>query len=402
MTVGCQTPAKKYSSPAAKISLGDCQGVIDAAKKLQAKEPVLSVLHQARGLQCLGEWDSAGHLLESARESMLDFTNPNKFEAALASTLASDLAIRYTGDALESLHLRLLRGIGFMATEQWAQAANDFRGGDSLIQLLKERYRGQKEWGDSIALRVLAATTHQMLSELGTARSLWARALSILRDRQGEEILELQNKLNSLSDHSYLSSHSVVIALLATMPSRQERVIAIPAPSLLAFLLTSGFKEPVLPWGNAPLKVKVPVLPKPQPVSGIRGSWGESQMAKSVLLESLWEQQFHELERTSGERGLRVASRLVTKFLGLKLAASAAERSRDQGLRLVGAVGNLTSSILVNLTERADIRSWDTLPAAIHLLVVPREAGVVRLQRENREWLWHPKQQPILVIQDPF
>lgn len=417
----CGTAERKLRAPAESLKNNDCVAALQSAEKLQADEPVLALLHKARALECEGNFKDAGLVYESVRSRMLDFTNPSVLESLWTSTLTNETASMYVGDAIESVYLRFMRGVGFLAQEKYREASNDFRGANEVLKILRDSYPTNPAYADNIGVRLLAAASHELLGENDIAYGLYVLAIKTACARYGakaEFVNDINLALSELGKKLHRKHPSgvcvdaiepppksseplvFVVGLVGMLPGRKEKIIQIPMPSILAYLATLG-KTPIDPMGNAPLEIKVPVMDPVKTETEKFTIFKDKNANPRVLpiVDSPWEVTAEELERMSTTRGLRTGARAIGKFIALKAASGAASQSKNEGVQLVGLIGSLTSSLIVNASETADLRSWDSLPGYLIWGRI-RHKGHLVAQWKGRQSNWDVERSRAVVVLD--
>lgn len=330
--------------------------------------PFLSGVEAGMVAFTAGDWDaSLGHFERAAatvkeleQESVI---SPESAAELVLSFAFNDTVHDYLGEGYERVLMHACTGLVYLARGQLEDVLVEVRLADRLLRNEEKLY--EKEYAAGGLGHLLSGLAYELegrldeayidyrrLEEKGLARELVGPTLVRLADRLGFSDAQLWRE--RYGDPPALpegAARIVVLAGVGVGPYKRDITITLPG------------KHALIQW-SVPDFVR-----RPQPVQALElESVGEGPAIRTVVVE--------EVHRVAAAN---LSDRIA--WLAAKSAARAAlkyEATRKLGDE-TGAVGWLAGTIFTVASERADLRSWTTLPdtwQACRLFVAPGEHRV--------------------------
>lgn len=328
-----------------------------------------SILYMAgRYSGAVADWAQASQRLEE-----LYTTSVSKQAASLA---VSESFADYEGESHEKVLLPLFSAIAFFANEQPERAIVEVRRTYELLKVMNAKGSDAK---NNISRDAFA---HYLSALIYEAREEWDAA-----------IVEYRNAIEAFKDNKDWSGGVTSrlfyepLGRLAESRGRAEIVAqvkkAMPGLTWMkqAELNKMGEVYVVYEAGRAPLKVAqdfpVPVnggvinisFPVYQRTGSGAGGATVSVNGRSVgstqIVQDVEALAIEALTQRRGRDLVRLAARVIAKDQASRAAGKA-----------FGPLARLATSVAGAVTERADTRSWTSLPATVQILRVPVDAGV--------------------------
>lgn len=316
-----------------------------------------------------GDWERALGHFEVAVEAVraLDergVAGPESLGEALASWAINDQARAYEGEGFERVYLHCAMAQVYLARGKLDDVYVEARLANQLLETEEKLYETRYEaggWGHLISAvtyellgeRDQAYIDYQRMVEKGVGTSLAGRALVRLAKEMGreEELERLTAEYGPDLERPAGAASVVVLAGIGMAPYKVEAILPVPTPDGLFQMAVPGYAERL------------------QPVSALRLAESASgQAVRTDLIESVSKVARENLE----DRLLWVAAKSVARGLLKRELTKKLEQEYD-------AAGRVAGDLFAFLTERADLRSWLTLPdsyQACRMFVPPGRHGL--------------------------
>ena len=298
-----------------------------------------------------GDWEAALRNLGKAAKEVEGFEreallSPENLGETLLSWTLNEGMKRYQGEGYERVMVHVGLSIGYLATGDLESARVEVRQSNALLESEEELY--EKEYAAGGLGHFLSAITYEMdgrpddawidyrrMREKGVGTELAGRALVRLAARMHrEEELDAEERQFEGVEAAEDTASVVVIAGVGIGPFKQEILLPIPTPSGLLQWAVPSYEE------------------RPQPVEGVEISVaGGDRSVRTVVVEDVGLVAKENLDDRIAWLAAKSAVRAVIKR----------ELSEQLGEQ-AGTWGWIIGTAFTVLTERADLRSWQTLP----------------------------------------
>lgn len=370
--VGLMTSCASYPQRTAK-ALGAFQGghfeeALEAYTEADLS-PFLAGAEAGTVALTAGNWDRALEHFERAVEAVraLDergIAGPESLGEAVASWAINDQARAYEGEGFERVYLHCAMAQVYLAKGKLDDVYVEARLSNQLLETEEKLYETRYEaggWGhlisavtyELIGQRDQAYIDYQRMAEKDVGTSLAGRALVRLAKELGreEDLERLTAEYGPDLERPAGAASVVVLAGVGLAPYKIEAILPIPTSDGLFQMAVPGYAE------------------RSQPVSALRlVEVGSGQSVRTDLIESVSKVARENLE----DRLLWVATKSVARGLLKRELTKKLEKEYDTAGRIAG-------DLFTFLTERADLRSWLTLPdsyQACRMFVPPGRHGL--------------------------
>lgn len=367
---GCATYGDWVGQMEQRIARQDPQAalqVLDQRSGTRGKDAALYYLNRGMLLRMQGDLEGSSAAFEQAKVAIDALTAVSVSEQAGALAV-SDVRRSYVGDPYERAYLHVYAALNYLELGEPDKARVEMLQLDVLLQGLERdrqftgtalpRYlsgmifEARGEWSDAmIAYRKAREAYRGYPAELGMAapRSL------------GEDLARAAARLGLTAE---LEQYRAEFDLPAAAPgarSGQAELIFLLHSGLAPLKRESGIAAPT-PAGRI-ISVSMPYYQSRRPAITAALVSSDGVRARTTLVEDIDAAAREALDRQRGAILARTVARATVKH--------EATRRAGQENELVGLVVNIAGLV----TERADTRSWSTLPNRIYLARVPVEAG---------------------------
>ena len=368
-----------YGHLARQMDAGDCQGALDLleGQRYGANQELLYLMDAGMlNMRCENH-GAAVDYFNRADDLARDLWTLSVSREA-ASFFWNDYTRAYRGEDFERAMIHLMAAISYIEMGDRDAALVSFRRLDSLLRELNDRYEKKNVYNEDAFARYLSGILYEADGSLDDAFIAYFRAYEIYRDyekhygtpapstlvedlrRTGimvdriDDLTKLGIDPNaSFEDHHGAGSgygKVVFIAFRGNAPKKVENAIIIPAAS-------------------GPLKFSFPHYVVQRPTPGrkmiILESTENRYNVETYLVQDINRIAVKNLHDREG----RVMARMMARSLAKQVLIDRAARETGiDALRIGMNIANL-------FVERADTRSWRTLPGEIHLARVFVPAG---------------------------
>jgi hypothetical protein len=299
-----------------------------------------------------GDWEAARRHLHRATAEVEEIeqkalVDPEGFAEGLASWVFNDTTQRYEGEGFERVYVHAALALAYLAVGKLDDVYVEARLGNRLLEAEEELYEKEYRAGglghlvSAVAYELLdqpdqAYIDYRRMEEKGVGTALAGRALVRLANDLGrrEDIAHWEELYGPYSERPEGAANIVVIAGVGLGPFKTESSLAVPTADGLVAVAVPGM-------AFRPQAVESLLLVAEESGASVRTDVVEdvSRVANENLEDRLaW------TVSKSVARGF--IKREITKEL------------EDE----YGAGGRLIGDLFAIVTERADLRSWTTLP----------------------------------------
>ena len=312
-----------------------------------------------------GEWEAAVLALTAAADQARELeeralASPQALGEDLLSFALNEGAQAYSGEGYERVLLHAALALAYLAQGRLDAVSVEARRANRLLESEEELY--DKQYAAGGLGHFVSATSYELSGEYDQAYIDYERmvAKDLGTELAGEALIRIADWLGYTEERARWvarfgerdlpgpdAATIVVIAGLGVAPQKREVLIQIPTPRGLVQWAVPRF------------------VPFPRAVDALILRSNGAALARTVTIEDVSRVAHANLEDRIAWLGAKSAIRATLK-LGLTH-----ELGRDHGV-----LGLIAGSVFSAATERADLRSWRTLPAAWHAARSAVEPGV--------------------------
>ncbi len=410
---GCATYSDSFS--AIHRSLADQQ--YDAALKNIEKQSgsktdrALYLLNKGMVLRMNGDFSGSNEALEAAKAEMERLYAASVSENAL-SFLVNDATVSYGGEDYEQVLVHLYMALNYLELKKPQDARVEAMQVDSKLREIGEHVSGNKYAEDPFS-RYLTGLIYEDDGE-------WSDAM--ISYRQAYEGYKKYGPTFGMSMPDALKSDLLRLARregLTEEVRQYRKEFGIDPPPRkgagkqgeLVFILSKGLapikREKAISAVDATSGLGVRIaLPyyesQPDNVVGARVS-ASGLEASAQMMENIDAIARQSLDSHMAAITARSIARAVAKTTAVKAAARSTQKSNNRDAALVGLLGTVALEVTAVATERADTRSWLTLPANIQMarLTLPPGTYTIKVDLTGADGQTvATKEYPNIVIAD--
>ena len=334
------------------------------------RDRLLYLMEKGQLLHFKGDYRASNEVLREA-DHLAEELFTTSLSAEGASLLINDSLVSYAGTDYESVYLNYYKALNYLALGEPDEARIECRKVDEKLSGFADSAHGSNAFRRSAFLRFLTGLIYEGQGEWNDAFIDYRHSLeAYLGDfsRYGVPVPEaLWGRLLLSARRSGLGEEEQEVSTEA----REAGVAPDPAPTVIAVIVEEGQLPPkkeafvVVPTGHGPIKVAFPVLAGegapalPVAVRLDDGPWREAAEVES--LDAI-------ARRSLEDEKLRIVAKETARVVVKQVVARKTEQT-------YGPLAGLAAQVVALLTERADLRGWETLPDRILLAVIPADPG---------------------------
>ena len=337
------------------------------------KNRVLFLLDKATALHLAGRAEESNKYFELA-ERQADAYWATSITEEAASLVTSDDIMAYPGEDFERAMIPIYRAMNYLILNDLEAALVECRRVDIKLNEINSRYKTANVYREDAFARWMTGIIYEAAGDINNALVAYRRAIAVYeKDYAPNYRLKtpkrlIEDYLRALKEMDFQDELSQAAA---KYPFALSRAVPLEADMGEIVLIHQNGRSPhktegfvVVPIDNTVVKVAFPLYnPTPYRVSGAIVRAGEAK-AVTEKAQNITEIAIKNLKDRSGRWVTKTAARAALKFGAKKLA--------DKANPLLGLAVNVANVA----TEKADTRSWLTLPAEFNIARLPLKAGV--------------------------
>jgi tetratricopeptide (TPR) repeat protein len=375
--------------PAAIALIDESDGAYGSNKRL------IYLLDAAMVYMQCGNLDAAQSNFRSA-EDLAERLWTESISRNALSLVTNDSVLAYPGEDFERVMIHLMSAIGYLKAGQPGEALVEARRLDTLLAVFNDKYEKKNVYKEDAFARYLSGILHEADGAWDDAFIDYRRAVEVYReDYRAYGTLPPEMLMADLVRAAWTVGRMADIeGLVSADPIDQPRwVEETPDRGKVVFITFAGYAPlkvqdmVVIPTYHGPVGVAFPrmVTTPPRCSQGRLNLYGGDQFFESdlVLVEDINRIAVKNLEDRKGRILAKALARAVAKQVAIHGIARSSDSRNDQ--RTIEAILNLVNILLV---ERADTRSWRTLPGRIYMtrMFVPAGEYTVELEACGVTW----------------
>lgn len=388
---GCATYTETFSTVEARMAAGDYDGALQALDDQRAagRDEVLTLLNRAKLLRMKRDLRASNEAFEAAKARIDELYGVSVREQTL-SFVVNDATKSYVGEEFEQILLHLYAALNYLELGERNAARVEALQLDTRLREFGERMADARHAEEGFA-RYLAGLIFDDLGEFSDALIAFRRAHEAY-GRAGvstptglrQDLLRLTKRQGLTAEHERLRKEFGNVAASAAARTTGE----------LVFLFENGL-APIKrehsvtapdPARNFLVRISVPYYESHEPEVARAHVALAAPDAPPVTVDSEPVQDVDAMARANldakmGAITARAVARMIAKRAVSKAAQQSARGSNDRGGSLAAAFVGLGAELTGLLTERADTRSWLTLPHEFQLarLILPPGTWTIKV-----------------------
>ena len=388
---GCASFSDSFSDIESEMAAQRFGAALQALEKQQhpKRDEVVYLLNKAMLERMNGDFAASNRSFEAAKARMDELNAVSLREQALSVTV-NDAMRSYTGETYEQVLVHLYMALNYLQLGNLIDARVEALQVDEQLREIAQRIPESRYTEDALAL-YLTGMIYEEMGEPSDAMIAYRQAYEAYR-RYGEkygvptpdylqrDLLRLAEQLG-LADELRKYKQEFHIDHWA---SAEE----LAAKGELVFILHDGLAPikrehattVVDPRSGHIVRIALPYYEeRPTPVTGARVEAGDIH-ARAELAEDIDAIAVKDLESRMPAITGRAVARAVVKAEMARAVRESARQQNQNGSGAAAAVAGLAVEIFGVVTERADTRSWLTLPSRIYLARMPLSPGTYTIK----------------------
>jgi hypothetical protein len=374
----CATYSDSFAPIQSNLALGQYDAALTGIAKQASSDPVLYLLDKGMVLRMKRDFDASNQALEAAKQEMRRLYAASVSQHALTFFI-NDSTVSYGGEDYEQVLVHLYMALNYLELGQPDAARVEALQIDLKLRELNQAAGGGSYTEDAFS-RYLAGMIYESNGEWSDAMISYRMAYETYKRYEFKYMLPVPDMLKN--DLMRMAARVGLRNELA----RYQKTFNLPAPPRaeatqgeLVFILSNGL-SPIKrersvtvfdPMSHLTVRIATPYFEsRAGTAAGVRISV-DGDGSDSEKVENIDAIARASLDAHMGGIVARSIARAVTKNAAIHGAARAGARDSQTASML----GSLAAQITALATERADTRSWLTLPANILMARLPLPAG---------------------------
>ena len=376
---GMQVAKKVERSMAAGDYAGALAAIEKDKKQYAGANSLLYYFDRGALLQRMGDYSASSTDLEEG-ELLIEKLYGTSVTEAMASMLVNDMSMSYTGEDFEQVMVHIIKELNYLYKHDLQGAMVEARKVNTRLVQLSDKYGKEGVYKQDAFARYLAAFAREAEQDYNGAYIDYKKAYQAFEwygKHYGmsmplmikEDLLRLSRWVGFDDEYRHWrKAFGDDIPEPGRRSRQRSELLLVIYDGMVPVKHTRYVAKPIEdPDGNPyTLKVAFPVFePRLPVISRVRLGLPDGQVAVSQLMEPLAAIAIQNLEQRIGLIMVKAIARATAKYIA---AYQVRKVARSQ-------LVNLATNIFTFVTERADTRSWRTLPNRFHLLRVCLPAG---------------------------
>ena len=353
-------------------------------KVYQSKDAVLMYLERGAVLHFAGDYEGSNQFFNEA-ELEIEAQFARSVTRAIQSFVVNDYSLVYGGEDYEDIYLNVFKSLNFMHLGDLESALVEARRLSFKMERLDEHYRGLAE---SLARQDTTGKVDWEIGDVNIENSALGHYLSAVlyskSNRPDNARIEIDRARVALNDQAAIGARPQVGDELFDKISEPESFnLMLKGFSGRAPIKKSNEYRLYIPEEDFYLIFSLPTLEEwESSVAEVSAVINDTLTVPLYLIEEM-DKIAREVYKVKEPLvyGRSVVRSLIKAFGSRALA----NRAREEN-EILGEVLSIFGKIGQEVTERADTRSWQTLPGKAHstLLYLPEGSHDVRIQYKDR------------------
>jgi len=343
----------------------------DNKKKYGSNRKLLFLLDSAMIHMLCGNYEKSNEYFHRA-EALTEALWTKSITKETAAFLLNDYTVPYAGEDFEKALINLFSAINYLKLGQFDDSLVEVRRLDSVLTMLNDQYSKKNIYKEDAFGRYLSGIIYEADNNLNDAYIDYYKALHIFQDYEEkygtplpsifmDDLMRVARATDSTEEiQSFIDEYDRAGWTEYYDAGNQGRIV------LIHFNGAAPVKRSAqifIPTSDGPVALAFPVYDVVQPYCRdsrvIAESDVERILSDAELVEDINTIALKNLEDRRGRITLKMAARVALKQIAIK-------KVKDKEARELLNIANL-------FIERADTRSWRTLPGEIYLgsLFVP-------------------------------
>ena len=350
LLASCATYTERTEDALAAFRQGDVDGAVAEYREV-CESPFLEGCESGTVLLAAGRWQEARAAFEQAHAAVADLegralVSVSDLGSTLSSWVLNDTSLPYQGEGFERVYLHAMLALTYLAEGKLSDVYVEARLSNRLLETEEELYEREYEAGG--LGHFLSAVTYELLGEPDEAYIDYHRMVEkgVGTQLAGPALVRLSR---AMAREDALDQWIARFGDVASPPPGSASVVVIAGVGLAPYKVEQGLSV-MTPDGL--LSVVAPELQRRgQPVGSPRiVADGVAGLRLAVL-----EEVADVAEENLDDRLAKIAAKSIARSVGKRELTEQLEQDH-------GIAGRIAGDLFSAVTERADLRFWQTLP----------------------------------------
>ena len=383
---GCASYSDSFTAIENDLAAQDYRAALQALEKQRhpKRDQVLYLLNKAMLERMNSDFAASNETFEAAKSRMAELYGVSLREQALSVTI-NDATRSYTGETYEQVLVHLYMALNYLQLGNLFDARVEALQVDEQLREITQQVPESRYTEDAFA-RYLAGMIYEELGERSDAMISYRKAYEAylsygqkfgvtIPDYLKQDLLRLSQQLGLTQEMRQYENEFGIDHWMSAEELAQKGELVFILNDGLAPILREHAVTVLDPGSGHFVRIALPAYEsRPVPVTGARVAAG-SGIARAELAEDIDAIAVKDLEGKMPAITARAVARAVLKAQMARAAQENARQQNQNGSAAAGAVVALAVEVAGLATERADTRSWLTLPARIYLARLPLSPG---------------------------
>ena len=393
LAAGCATFSDSMSPIERDMSAGRYDAALATLEKQShaSRDEVLYQLNKGMLLRMQGDYAASNNAFDVAKKLMSVYYATSVSETT-SSFIINDATRAYAGEEFEQVLVDVYKALNYLALGTLDDARVEVLQSEVKLREVAERLKSSHYTDDALA-RYIAGMIYEQEGEWSDALISYRKAYEAYKKEKvyarigippflKRDLLRLTQR-EGLTDENekYRKEFGIDQWTSADDLARSGEVVFI-LNNGLAPILREQAKSVYDPVSNIAVKIALPYYQsRPMSVARVEISAGGASAASAVV-EDIDTIARDSLDAKMPAIVARAVARQVVKVLAARKAQQAAAHSSNNrdNAALAGLIVGLAMNIANVATERADTRSWTTLPREVQIARLPLAPGQYDVQ----------------------
>ncbi len=364
-----------YSKLSQTLAAGDCpaaaQLMADSRNAYGSNSELLYLLDSAMvGLQCRDFQAAQEHL--HAAEDLADKLWTESVSRNAAAMVTNDYVLPYSGEDYERVMIHIVSAIGYLQMNQLDEALVEIRRLDSLLSVFAEKYQDDHVYSKDAFARYLSGMLHEADGADDDAFIDYLKAAGIYQQEQRRYGVALPEILvqDLLRVAAVVNRMDEAKAVLPAGRAEQPQLTPAAGAGKVVLIVFSG-QGPhkvqdvaLVPTPHGPVSIAFPRIMAGnfECESGTFSLTGDGGTAEQALTPAADINRI--AQQTLEDRRGRIIAKAVARAVAKQVVISGIANTQ-KGREAGQGVASLLNLANVLFLEKADTRSWRTLPGRI-------------------------------------
>ena len=386
LAIGCAPSYVKRSAPVLdRLSREDYEEALSAVEGLK-NEPFLYLVEKGTILHYAERFDESNEVFSEAERLREDLIVPSISEGAV-SLITSDAERSYPGEDYEDLFINYFKILNYVFLGEYEEALVEARIVDVKLRGLDDLYEGKLTHKNDAFMRYLTGVLYELEGSYNDAFIAYEKSYrayeqytelygsehpsflgpelvrTALWSGLDEEAAHYREVFRNLEDSSFAWEGSGEILFIfenGLLPHKTETKIDAPIPHdegvYLFKIAFPKIEEKEARFSGAEIRV-----------DGVGRKCWLAEDLQAIAIRNLKDRELRDVARAAARAALKYALTKKGEDVGERLGGEKDDSTATERSKALGKLFGFLTNLFGYATERADLRSWRSLPQDIYI-----------------------------------